>query len=261
MTLKAVLDKVDGLSDDVKALYVEKDGKFYLDVEKVEDPELKKKVSDFRDKNIELMKDMEDLKKDIAKFQELGDIEKLKETLAKLHKIEEGKLFEEGKIEELLSKRTERMKKDFESQIKSLTKIAEDAKSAFTKSKEALAKSTIDNQIQIEIGGLTAKARKSTMEDIIARGRRVFNMDEEDKVVARGVDGSPLFGKDGVTPLTITEWAQNLPTEAGHFFEPSSGGGAGGGAGEEQRGKLSAEALAKLPPAERLKLVHQGKAK
>ena len=259
--LKAILDSIDDLPEALKSEYVEKNGKFYLDAEKQDDPEMKKRVDEFRNKNIELMKQMEDIKKDVLKYQELGDLEKVKEALSKVQKIEEGKMFEEGKIDELLSKRTDRMKKDYESQIAALSKIAEDSKSAFTKAKEALAKSTIDNQIQIEVGGLTAKARKGTMEDIIARGRRVFSMDEDDKVVARGIDGSPLFGKNGVTPLTITEWAQNLPTEAAHFFEPSAGGGAGGGKGEEHKGKMTAEALAKLPAAERLKMVHAGTVK
>lgn len=37
MALKAILESLEGLSDEVKALYVEKDGKFVLDVEGAED--------------------------------------------------------------------------------------------------------------------------------------------------------------------------------------------------------------------------------
>ena len=35
-------------------------------------------------------------------------------------------------------------------------------------------------------------------------------------------------GRDGVTPLTLDEWAEGLVTEAPHLFESSAGGGAVG---------------------------------
>src|SRR5258705_3877433 len=38
MPLELVIDKLDGLADPVKSLYVEKDGKFHLDVNGYEDP-------------------------------------------------------------------------------------------------------------------------------------------------------------------------------------------------------------------------------
>ena len=257
MALKLVLDSIDDLSEEIQALYTEKDGKYHLDVEITDDAAVSKKLKEFRDKNIELMKQIEDYKKEVAKFKDI-DPEKYKAAMEKVQKIEDGKLFDEGKIEELLSKRTDRMKRDYEAQIEQLTKIVDEAKTNFAKAKASLSKSTIDNQIQIEIAAV-GKVRKNTMEDIIARGRRTFIMDDDDKVVARDSNGNPLFGKDGVTPLTIKEWAQNLPAEAPHFFEPSTGSEAPGGAGDKPF--MSAEKLAALPPAERLKLVHSGKAK
>lgn len=260
MTLKIELENLDELDDATKALYVEKDGKFYLDVEKTEDPKLKATVTEFRNKNIQLMKEKEDLLAEIDKVKDI-DREKYDEAMKLLQKMDDKKLFDDGNIDEIISKRTSTMKRDYEKQIENLTKLVDEAKGSYAKSKAALEKSTIDNTIQIEIQNLAAKIRKGTMEDIIARGRRIFHMDENDNMVAKEPDGSPKFGKDGVTPLTIKEWAEELPAECTYFFEPSKGGGAPGGPGGDKGTKLSVEELSKMPPSERLKLVHSGKAK
>jgi len=259
MTLKIVLENLDELDDATKALYVEKDGAFHLDVEKVEDPKLKANITEFRNKNIQLMKEKEDLKLEAEKYKEI-DIDKYNEAVKVLQKLDDKKLFDDGNIDEIISKRTSSMKRDYEKQIENLTKIVNEVKETSVKSKKALEVSTIDNRIQIEIQKV-GKIRKGTMEDIIARGRRIFSMDDNDNLVAHEADGSAKFGKDGVTPLNIKEWAEELPLEAAHFFEPSSGSGAAGGAGSDKKTKMSVEELSKLPPSERLKLVHSGKAK
>jgi len=260
MALKVVLDKLDDLDESVKGLYIEKDGKFHLDVEVVEDPAMKNKIVEFRNKNIQLMKNIEDMKLDMEKFKDM-DVEKYNEAMLIVQKLEDKKLYDDGNLDEIISKRTSSMKRDYEKQIKNLTDIVNEAKSNYTNAQRALEVSSIDNQIQIEIQKV-GKIRKGTMEDIIARGRRIFHMDEKGNLVAKEFDGTPKFGKDGVTPLTIKEWSEELPNEAAHFFEPSTGGGAGGGDdGGAGAKKISTEALQKLPPAERLKLVHAGKVK
>jgi len=55
-------------------------------------------------------------------------------------------------------------------------------------------------------------------------------------------DGKTVkYGRDGVTPLTVSEWVETLVTAAPHLFEGSAGGGASGsgsgGAGGVRAGK------------------------
>ena len=48
-------------------------------------------------------------------------------------------------------------------------------------------------------------------------------------------EGAVRYGKDGITPMSIEEWTDNLVHEAPHLFEISAGSGAStngpGGAG------------------------------
>lgn len=258
--LKVLLDNLDGLGDELKPLYIEKDGKFHLDVEVVEDPKAKATIKEFRDKNVTLMKEVEGFKSTIAVWDEIGSQDTFKEALKTLEAVKDEKLFDEGKIEEILNKRTGAMKRDHEAKVRNLTERAETAEKDYKKSKTAHASASIDNQIQIAISKIDAKIRKGAVEDVVARGRAKFTMDEEGKVVAQDIHGNPLYGKDGVTPLTIIEWITELPNEAVHFFEDSSGGGGGGG-DKNVTMQLSPEQLAKIPPSERLKMVHRGQVK
>jgi len=60
-------------------------------------------------------------------------------------------------------------------------------------------------------------------------------------VAAVETDGkTPVFGQDGVTPLTFDEWVTRQVAEAPHLFESSAGGGAPGH-GSGGVGKYSAK--------------------
>jgi DNA-directed RNA polymerase subunit F len=265
MALKPVLETLEGVAEEIQKEYEERDdGKFYLkiDGETVGEAEFKAKIDEFRTNNVKLMKDMEKLTADLKKFEGV-DPAKYKQALEKLQSIDDQKLIEEGKITELLATQTERMRGDYEAQIAALKESNAEGKEKFASLEGKFAAAMIDNTIQIAVNSIPHKIREGVMEDIIARGRRVFKMDEERRPVARDASGSPLFGKDGTTPLSIQEWVEELPKNASHFFEPSSGGGSGGGAGAGGGGGsgVRKEDLSKLPPAERLKYLHREREK
>lgn len=98
MALKAILDSTDGLSDDLKAHYTEKDGKFFLGVES---------VGGFGLENVEGLKTALGKERGIAaelkkKLEAFADIEpsKAKEALAKLEEMQNWT--PEGKVKEQL---------------------------------------------------------------------------------------------------------------------------------------------------------------
>jgi len=262
MALAIVLEEsaVEALPEDIKKEYTKNDtdGKFYLavDGETATEKEAKKKLEEFRTNNIKLMKDIEQMKKDAEKFKDL-DPKKYEEAIKKLNELSDKRLIDEGKIDELLSKKTDRMRKDYEAQIKTLTVSVEDGKKAFAGLQNKYASSMIDNKIQIAVNGLEEKTREGVMVDIIARGRRVFSLDDDGKPTARDAAGEPMFGKDGTKPLSIEEWVQELPKSAGHFFEGSKGsGGKGGAVGSGDKG---GDLSAIKSPTERLKQIHRQK--
>lgn len=232
MALKLVVDTIEGLSEEVQKLYAKKDdNKYHLDV----DNPYKDKVDEFRTNNVNLLKEKEKLVSDLAKFKDI-DPTQAKEALKKLQEMADEKLIGEGKIEELLTQRTERMKQDHANQIKALTDKAAENEGIVKGLKSKLSVVTIDNAIQLEVSK-AMKPAPGALPDILSRGRNVFSLDDKGEVVALDDKGGLRYSKDGTTPLNIQEWANNLYVEAPHLFEKSAGAGSAGGGNGQAGGK------------------------
>ena len=99
---------------------------------------------------------------------------------------------------------------------------------------------------------------EKAVDDAVQRGMGVFSdLDDHGNVVARTGD-DVRYGKDGVNPLTPSEWIQSVKAsgDAPHLWPPSSGGGAPVGHG----GANSGIDYSKLPPAERMTLFREHQA-
>jgi hypothetical protein len=121
-----------------------------------------------------------------------------------------------------------------------------------------LSKEKIDNEIQKHVLSF-ATPQKNALEDIIRYGRTVFKMDESRTPVALDARGYVIPGKDGTTPLTIEEWARDLPKEKPHFFVPSDGMGSEGGKHTSKGGKIDYSKIEN--PNERLRIYRENQAK
>lgn len=70
--------------------------------------------------------------------------------------------------------------------------------------------------------------RASAIPDLKGRARNVFKI-SGGTIAAVEADGkTPVYGRDGVAPLTFDEWVARQVVEAPHLFESSAGGGAAG---------------------------------
>ena len=186
----------------------------------------KSRLDEFRNNNINLAKERDTLKAELEKFKNI-DPEKCAEATKKLQAIEEKKLIEAGQLDEVVKQRTERMKIDFENQLKAIQKAHNADKERLKALTERLATVTIDNEVTKVVSELSTP-RKGAMTDIMARARSMFALDENGNPVAKDSDGQQVYGKEG-QPLTIKEWAGELVQNAPFLFEPSQGSGAQGG--------------------------------
>jgi hypothetical protein len=254
--LKQVLDSLEGLPEAVQALYKKgADNRFYLDVE--EDPDHKKKIDEFRENNIKLMKEKGELEKKIAAFG--TDPAEVKKMQKRLQEIEDQKLVDAGQVDKLVDQKVERMKADFEGQIKQMTEALNQKDQSLAKTTEQLSNVLIDSQITQAVTAIGA-VRKGAMQDILSRGRLTWKLDENGKPVPMH-DGRVLYGKDGKSVMTFEEWSKALADSASYLFEPTSGGGGGGGGKGGNDGKQKIEGdLSKLPASERLRLAHEAEA-
>jgi len=234
MGLKATVKSLDEVAEQFRSLYIQVGDEYALDVE---EKDYKTKIAEFRDNNISMRKQLEeavkkeeDLKQLQAQLQQFKDIdpEKAREALDRINKLEEEKLIDAGKIDELLAQRTERMRTDYTSKIEALEKALQNTSDQEKQLRSKLHSTVIDTSLQQAVSNV-ATVRKGAMQDILARGRGVWQLDDNGNPIPRGEDGKVLYGTDAAQPLTMEEWAQGLARDAGYLFEGNHGGGAGGG--------------------------------
>ena len=186
------------------------------------------------------MKQLEQLKPQAERVKELQDLiakydgidpDKAKEALDKLREINEKNLIDAGKIDEVVesrvNQRVERLTQDFKGKVSALEKALEDTKKEAETYKGQLTEYVIDNSLQRAVQEV-AVPRKGAIQDILHRGKRVYSLSEDGKPIPRDPDGNVMYGKDGKSPMSMTEWAQSLLQEAPYLFESNSGGGASG---------------------------------
>jgi len=221
MAFKLVLDTLEGLSEDISKEYVERDGKFHIQVEGM------KTQADIDAVQRSLAAARTEAGTFKAKLALLGD-RKVEEVIAQLDRIPEleaaagGKL-DETKLKELAEARAraivapiERERDGFKAQL--------GEKDAVIKQFETKEQTrTIHDQIK-------AAAKKAgvideAMEDAINAGERLFVLEEG---TGKAVVKEGLSVTQGLEPK---DWLSDLQSKKPHWFGQSTGGGAGGNRG------------------------------
>lgn len=212
---------VDAIPAGQEAFYVEKDGKFHLDVTGIEDTSgLKSALQKEREAAKEASRRAKELEDKFAGI----DPVKVREMMTKLDQDGEAALIAAGKFDEVVAKRTEKLRADLQKQIDEAhgkTKSAEERVSKYSQR-------VLDDRIRDAVmGKVHVHAIKSG--DVLRAAREIFVLDESGNAVQLGDDGKPVIGKDGKTPFSPAEWIESMVDVAPHWFpSDSTGGGAGG---------------------------------
>lgn len=224
------------------------------------------KLAEFRDNNIKLSKERDDL---ISKIEALEGIvgdnpEEFSDELSELRqmkeRVEAGELKESRALEEAVGRRTEEMRKSFEERQQTVSKELSawkqkyeslDGKFRQEMVKNAIARATVDPEGTDDKLGLHPGA----VNDVIERGLRIFKVNADGKIVPQDGEAT-IYGADGVTPMTPREWLTKLRDEAPYFFQGTSGGGAGGDKVKTVIGDKTREDLKGMSAAERLELAN-----
>ena len=185
------------------------------DVQKRIDEAVEQAVSGLKANNAELKAEKIELKKRhdalAGQFEKLGGdegIEALVQLRTNLEKDEVGKLLAEGKHEEWFEKRSAAMRADYENKL-------EAAQNAITERDEKLKSSSSQLHSTLLDVGMGKACDLAEIKDAAAREHArmlaerefVFNEDHGQHVITDG-DGGVVFGKDGKSPKTMTEWLE-----------------------------------------------------
>ncbi|WP_272517632.1 hypothetical protein [Providencia sp. PROV179] len=177
-------------------------------------------VSGLKAKNTELLGKIKEQGDNLKRFDGI-DPDTVKGMLKRFENDEEAKLIADGKIDELINKRTERMRGDTDKQLKEANTRVEKAEAFANKFRARV----LGDEIRSAAG--KAGALSSAQEDLILRAKGIFQINDEGQAVAVDEDGNPIMGKDGRTPLSPVEWVESLKENAPHLFPAASGTDAG----------------------------------
>ncbi|WP_315360821.1 hypothetical protein [Neisseria bacilliformis] len=172
-------------------------------------------------KNGEVIGDNKKLKEQLAKFDGI-DPEQVRAILKNFADGEEARLIAEGKIDEVLAKRTDKLKGEHQKQLQGRDEQI------------GTLSARVRRLSDLAVGGALAAAAGAkgalpeSMEAVKALAKGVFVTDDEGNVVALDGDGDVVFGKDGKSPLQIDEWMDGLKERMPNLFAQPKGAGANG---------------------------------
>lgn len=240
MALKLVVEKIEDVAEASRALYVEKDGKFHLDVEGLDDTTgLKNALKAERDAAKEAKRIAKEMEERYAGI----DPAKVREMMSKLDQDGEAALIAAGKIDEVIAKRTQKFQTESQRRIDEAIATAKAADGRAKKFEQRV----LDNHIRQ--AATKAGLHQHAIEDALFRARSMFSLSEDGDAIQLGSDGAPVLGKDGKTPFNPGEWLESMKETAPHWFPAgNSGGGGSGNKGSGGNGKD----LSHLPPAARM---------
>jgi hypothetical protein len=227
MAIRGSVEKIEDVPETLREEYKFDggSGRFVLIVEGLPEVEaLKSKVNEFRGTNVKALKDLEAAQKALEGYKGIDPV-KYRELAGKVKDFEDqlGAKDPAGVLALVQRQVTEAL-----APVQEKLRVAEEREA---QKSAALAKKNVESALRD--AAVRAGVADPALPDFLARGQQVFTY-EDDHVIARNADGSPVFSKVKVgTEMTPEEWARGLSATAPHLFAESRGGGAPGGSGGE----------------------------
>jgi hypothetical protein len=238
--LKAVIEKADhdALPDALKEFYVEKDGKFVLDSDHEDVTGLKNTVAALR-------KERSTAETELARYKDIGDVEKAKAALLKVQELEEQEAKKSGEWEKLKTQMVERHATE-KAELKQQLKDLENDVSSLV----------VDREIITVLSEPDVKGTVKTLLPHMKARVKAIKEGGQWKSVVLNQDGSQAIADGSGSPQTIKGLALDMrkdPDFAPLFASQSRGGSgtppngsaAGGGGNPKVAKKGNQEELAK----------------
>ena len=241
MALALIVAKLEDVAEAQRALYKPDGDKFKLDVEGIEDTSgLKSALQKERDAAKEFGRKAKELEEKFAGL----DPAKVREMMAKLDQDGEAALIAAGKIDEVIAKRSEKLRTELQKQVELAQNETKAAKDRTAKYSQRVLDDRIKDAV---IGKVHVHAIKNG--DVMRAAREIFVLDENGDAVQLGADGNAILGKDGKTPFSPSEWIESMIEVAPHWFPSSSSGGGASGSGSGSGNKTMKRAAFDALPA------------
>jgi len=182
-------------------------------------------ITGLQNKNQELLGEKKTIQEKLATFANIDDPEKALEALKFINENEDAQLIKDGRVSELIEKRTSTMRIDHDTAIKDLADKLEEASGGQVKYKGLYETKVMDDALRAV--SMQAGVRQEAVVDILLRAKDLFTLDSKGVVEARDSGGNLRKNDDG-NVMTPAVWLEDLKASSPHFWPPSEGSGATG---------------------------------
>ncbi|HGG8933646.1 TPA: hypothetical protein ACJJ3G_004378, partial [Enterobacter hormaechei subsp. xiangfangensis] len=152
------------------------------EIQKLIDERVTSEVTGLKSKNSELLGTIKQQKENLSRFDGI-DPDAVRGILQRFSDDEEAKLIAAGKIDEVLDKRTERMRADVDKQIKAANERAEKAEAFSNKFRDRVLGDAI------RAAASKAGALPEASDDLILRAKGTFQLNDEGEAIAVDANG------------------------------------------------------------------------
>ena len=215
------------------------------DVKAMIDRAVAQEVAGLKAKNSDLHAKLKERDERLKSFDGI-EPDAVRNILKKFADDEEAALIAKGEIDQVLSKRTDRMKADYDKKLQAEAEAKAKAEAKAAK----LAERTLAGALRD--AAIKSGALPEALEDIVLRASMIWRLDENGEPVALNGE-EVILGKDGKTPLSPKEWAESLRESAPHLWPRASGTNAPGSNGTGKPG--ASKKASDMTPAEKAKFV------
>jgi cell division protein FtsB len=206
-------------------------------------------------KRNELLNENKTIKDSLKNWEGL-DPAHVRNLIDKINNDEELKLLTEGKHDEVVKRRTEKIEAGYKAQLTTAQTELEKLRESNSKANSKIHELLVDTAITTEFVKL--KGIETAVPDVVSRAKQVWNI-EDGVPIPRDANKEIMQGKNGI--MTMTEWIESLRSSASHLFPESTSAGANGNNGQQVSGidaKISAARKAgQLDEVRRLKALKE----
>jgi len=212
MALKYKFKSREEIPTEHAGFYVERDGAFVLDADGVIE---KSKLDEFRQTNVTLLKERDDLKQ---RFEGI-DPDEVRKLAEEKRRLEEAQQVKAGEVDKVIDARLKAARAEWDKQ-----------QGVVVADRDALHGRLTAIQIdQAVVTEATKRGLRATaIPDITSRARLTFKLVSGVPQAFEADGQTARMGKDGLSPMTLADWVDALVSDAPHLFEANAGGGAAG---------------------------------
>ncbi len=187
--------------------------------------------------NTQLKTEKKNLQATLDKMPTKEQLESYSKMQANLDSSEDAKLISEGKMDEVINRKTERIRLDLEKKFEDSQTELNTTKETLSQVNSNYANHRIDETIRK--AAVDSGVSPEAIEDVVLRSVGIFSIDEKGAIIALDSEGHVATNEAG-TPLDPKVFVSDLKEKAPHFWPGSSSGGLNGSGGASDDSLIAA---------------------